>query len=299
MADIPRIICVGAMLWDVIGHSPARLAPGDDVGGRIRRMPGGVALNIALALARQGLPAAMLSSVGRDSSGAALLAEAGRRGVDTRWVWRNGDLPTDSYLAIESPDGLVAAIADAGCVETAGAEILAPLRDGRLGDRTHPWSGTLILDGNLTPATLAGLGDDPCLSAVDLRIAPASPDKVARLRPLLGHPRATFHLNRAEAEALAGRSFPGALDAARAVIALGARRALVTDGANAAADACNGAPILTETPPPVAALRVTGAGDAFVAAHIVAERAGASRTEALRAAIGASATHVSGLEQSP
>jgi pseudouridine kinase len=297
MAEMPMIVCAGAMLWDMIGHSSARLAPGDDVPGRIRRLPGGVALNIALALARQGLPAAILSCVGRDSSGEALLAEAGRHGIDTRWVWRDSDLPTDSYLAIESPDGLVAAIADVRGVETAGAAILAPLRDGRLGDGANPWPGTLILDGNLTPATISELADDPCLAAADLRIAPASPDKVARLRPLLTHPRAMFHLNRAEAEALTGRRFSAAPEAAEAVIALGASRALVTDGAKAAADACRGATTLTETPPPVAALRVTGAGDTFVAAHIAAERAGASRTEALAAAVRASATHVSGMEQ--
>lgn len=297
MAETPLILCVGAMLWDVIGSSPARLAPGDDVAGQIRRMPGGVALNIALALARQGLPVAILSSVGRDTPGDALLAEAGRLGVDTRWIWREGNQPTDTYLAIESPDGLVAAIADVARIETAGARILSPLRDGRLGDRRTPWPGTLILDGNLTPAAISELGDDPCLAAADLRIAPASPDKVARLRPLLTHPRATFHLNRAEAEALTGRGFSGAPDAAEAVVALGASRALVTDGARAAADACRGEPTLTETPPPVAALRVTGAGDTFVAAHIAAERAGADRTQALRAAIRASATHVSGMEQ--
>ena len=297
MAEMPMIVCAGAMLWDMIGHSSARLAPGDDVPGRIRRLPGGVALNIALALARQGLPAAILSCVGRDSSGEALLAEAGRHGIDTRWVWRDSDLPTDSYLAIESPDGLVAAIADVRGIETAGAAILAPLRDGRLGDGANPWPGTLILDGNLTPAMLAGLVGDPCLAAAQLRIAPASPDKVTRLRPLLAEPRAIFHLNRAEAEALAGRRFPDAPQAAAAMIALGAGRVLVTDGVKAAADAARNEPTLTETPPQVAATRVTGAGDSFVAAHIAAEWAGASRSEALRAAIRASATHVSGMEQ--
>lgn len=299
MADIPPIICAGAMLWDVIGHSPARLAAGDDVPGRIRRSPGGVALNIALALARQGQPVAMLSCVGRDLAGTSLLAEAGRLGIDTRWIWRDSDLPTDGYLAIESPDGLVAAIADMRGIETAGPQILAPLRDGRLGSRARPWPGTLVIDSNLTAATLSDLAGDPCLAAATLRIAPTSPDKVARLRPLLQAPRAVFHLNRAEAEALTGRGFASAMEAAMALVALGARRAVVTDGARAAADASSNGPVLTETPPPVAAMRVTGAGDSFTAAHIVAERAGASRIEALRAAVAASAAHVSGTEHSP
>ena len=81
------------------------------------------------------------------------------------------------------------------------------------------------------------------------------------------------------------------------MIALGAGRVLVTDGVNAAADAAKDEPTLTETPPQVAAMRVTGAGDSFVAAHVAAELAGASRSEALAAAIRASATHVSGMEQ--
>ena len=48
----PDILCIGAMLWDVIGRAPRRMAPGADVPGRIRHIPGGVALNVALALAR-------------------------------------------------------------------------------------------------------------------------------------------------------------------------------------------------------------------------------------------------------
>jgi sugar/nucleoside kinase (ribokinase family) len=40
--------------------------------------------------------------------------------------------------------------------------------------------------------------------------------------------------------------------------------------------------------------RVTGAGDTFMAAHIVAERRGATRAEALASAIRAAATYVSG-----
>jgi pseudouridine kinase len=292
MNAMPSIICLGAMLWDLIGHSAARLAPGDDVPGRISQQPGGVALNVALALARQGLRPAILSSLGMDASGEALIAETRRRGVDTRWLSRQSRLPTDSYMAIESPDGLVAAIADTRALEAAGEAILAPLCDGRLGDVAHPWRGTLVVDGNLTPQALDRIACDSCLSEAALRIVPASPDKAARLRPLLQHPRATFHLNRAEAEALVGESFDSAAHAAETVVAHGAARVLVTDGRRLAADALRGADTLTETPPPVDAIRVTGAGDAFLAAHFAAELTGAERTEALSRAIRAAASHI-------
>ncbi|UFM63703.1 PfkB family carbohydrate kinase [Paracoccus sp. MA] len=297
MTAPPRILCLGAMLWDVIGRSAVRVLPGADLPGRITRQPGGVALNVALALARQGLEPAMLSAVGRDPAGEALVAEAGRRGVDTRWLWRDTGLVTDSYLAIESPEGLVAAIADARALETAGTALLAPLRDGRLGDAARPWRGTLVVDGNPSAPVLTEIARDPCLADADLRIVPASPDKAARLRVLIDDPRAIFHLNRAEAEALAGRSLPDAARAAEAVLALGARRVLVTDGAGTAADAAQGAPTLTATPRPVAAIRVTGAGDSFLAAHLAAESRGATRAEALTRAMNAASDHVCGKDQ--
>lgn len=290
----PCILCLGAMLWDVIGHSATRIEPGDDLPGRITRQPGGVALNVALALARQGLASAMLAAIGRDAPGDALIVEAQGRGVDTRWLYRDDGFETDSYIAIESPDGLVAAIADARALETAGGAILAPLRDGRLGDVARPWQGTLVIDGNLTAEILAGIADDRCLAGADLRIVPASPDKAPRLKQLITHPRATFHLNRAEAEMLAGRTFDHALDAAEAVVALGARRVLVTDGPRPAADAARGEPGLSKAPPPLATRRVTGAGDTFLAAHLAAELRGADRAKALECALSAASAHVSG-----
>ena len=80
---------------------------------------------------------------------------------------------------------------------------------------------------------------------------------------------------------------------AAALLARGARRALVTDGGNSASD---GSPdgILTQTPPSVLVTRVTGAGDTFMAAHIVAEAQGCNRDESLSRALTAAATYVSG-----
>jgi sugar/nucleoside kinase (ribokinase family) len=76
-------------------------------------------------------------------------------------------------------------------------------------------------------------------------------------------------------------------------VARGARRALVTDGAKLCCDA-DAEGLRTACPPEVRITRVTGAGDTFMAAHIAAERGGASRAAALARALGAAATHVSG-----
>lgn len=277
------------MLWDVIGRTPRRMAPGADVPGRIRHVPGGVALNVAVALARRGFAPAILSAVGRDPEGNALVAAAERLGVATAHLLRDGGWPTDSYMAIEDAEGLVAAIADAHGLEAAGAAILAPL-DGALSG----WTGPVVLDGNLPPDLLAFIARDRRLADTDLRVAPASPGKAERLEPLLAARRGCLYLNRFEAEILAGHACPDAASAARALVTRGAVRVLVTDGPRPVAEAAPGAPVLTAAPPPVAVARVTGAGDCFIAAHLAAERAGHGREAALTRAVHAAAAHVAG-----
>ena len=85
-----------------------------------------------------------------------------------------------------------------------------------------------------------------------------------------------------------------ASEAAGALLAAGAGHVLVTDGPRAACEGRQGQGLLTASPPQVQVLRVTGAGDRFMAAHIVAERAGQPREAALTAALAAAAAHVSG-----
>lgn len=288
-APHPDVLCIGAMLWDVIGRAPRRMAPGADVPGRIRHIPGGVALNVAVALARWGLAPAVLSAVGRDPEGAALVGAAEGLGVLTGWLARDSGLPTDCYMGIEDSQGLIAAIADVHSLEAAGAAILAPL-DGALAG----WIGPVVLDGNLTEDLLATIASDQRLAGADLRVVPASPGKAERLEPLIAARRGCFYLNRLEAETLAGRACPDAASAAEAVVARGAARVLVTDGPNEAAEAIARGPTLTLTPPPVVVARVTGAGDCFLAAHLAAGLAGQPRETALRRAVEAAAAHVSG-----
>ena len=290
----PDILCIGSVLWDIIGRSPASMQLGSDVPGRITRLPGGVAMNIAMALRRFGLTPALLTSIGRDAEGCDLIAACLRLGLDCAHVYRSDDLPTDRYMAIESAGGLIAAVADAHSLEAAGDKILRPLADGRLGSASLPYAGTVALDGNLTEALLATIAASPLFAAADLRVAPASPGKALRLLPLLGHPRTTLYLNREEAGLLGQASFASAPEAATALLARGARRVLVTDGGKPAAEGRHGAGVIEGAPPPVLVTRVTGAGDTFMAAHIVAERRGAGREAALAAALRAAADHVSG-----
>lgn len=291
----PDILCIGAVLWDIVGRAESSVAARGDIAGRIRRVPGGVAMNIAMALAREGLKPALLGVVGEDSEGFALLSAARAMDLMTDWMTESSTLRTDCYMAIEDPSGLVAAIADAHSLELAGDTILAPLFDGRLGSRDAPWEGMIALDGNLTEGLLSDIAQDPAFARADLRIAPASPGKAERLLPLMSHPGATLYVNRQEAAILCARALDDSRSAAEALVAMGARRAVVTDGARDASDALRGGPTLCAPAHAVTARRITGAGDTFLAAHLHAERTGQPRAAALEAAQRAAADYVATL----
>ncbi len=289
MAGCRPILCVGAAHWDLIARAATPLGPGADLPGRIARQPGGVALNVALALAALGRPVALLSAIGRDLAGDSLLVEASARGVVTAHVTRV-EGPSDGYVAIEGPDGeIFAAVADCRALEAAGTTPLGPLRDGALAEPGAPWTSGVVVDGNLPEAALIEIAR---LVAGNLAIVPASPGKAARLAPLLGRAAATLYVNRREAEEMLGVALPDSRAAAAGLRARGAREVVVTDGAAPATQA-SAAGIVTVAPPHVATRSLTGAGDRFLAAHLAARADGLAPEAALRAAVAASAAHIS------
>lgn len=293
MTATPDILCIGSVLWDVIGRSASAMRQGSDVPGRITRLPGGVAMNIAMTLVRFGLTPALLTAIGRDAEGDELVAACAARGMITDTIYRSDDLPTDIYMAVEGANGLIAAIADAHSLEAAGSKILAALTDGRLATAETPFDGLVALDGNLKLDLLSDIARSPVLEKADLRVAPASPGKAERLAPFVQGGRGTLYVNLEEAGLLCQRKFSDSRSAAEGLLTRGAARVLVTDGG---ADATEGRPegLLTQTPPQVLVTRVTGAGDTFMAAHIAADAEGVIADEALRRALHAAATYVSG-----
>ena len=293
MTNTPEILCIGSVLWDVIGRASVAMRQGSDVAGRITRLPGGVALNIAMTLAQFGLKPALLTAIGRDPEGEELISACHARGLITDWIYRSDDLPTDIYMAVEGANGLIAAIADAHSLEAAGDKILRPLSDGGLAKPGAPFTGRVALDGNLTVDLLSEIAQSGVFEAADLRIAPASPGKANRLMPFLRARRGTLYVNLEEAELLCSARFTDSGHAAAALLERGAARVLVTDGGASASEG-NAAGIVTQTPPQVLVTRVTGAGDTFMAAHIAAEAAGADTATALERALKAAATYVSG-----
>lgn len=293
MADRSDILCIGSVLWDVIGRSASVMREGSDVPGRITRLPGGVAMNIAMTLVRFGMKPALLTAVGRDAEGDELIAACAARGMMIDTVYRSEDLPTDRYLAVEGANGLIAAVADAHSLEAAGAKILGPLSDGRIATPDAPYTGPVALDGNLTLDLLDEIARSPLLASSDLRVAPASPGKAERLLPFVQQGRGTLYVNLEEAGLLCQARFETSQAAAEGLLARGAARVLVTNGGSDATEA-TAQRMITRQPPQVLVTRVTGAGDTFMAAHIAAETQSCSPEDALERALYAAATYVSG-----
>ena len=292
-ASPTQILCIGSVLWDVVGRSASHMRQGSDVPGRITRLPGGVAMNIAMTLARFGMKPVLLTTIGQDAEGHELVQSCKDLGLVTRYIYRSDDLPTDRYMAVEGANGLIAAIADAHSLEASGDKILRPLFNGDLGDAKTPYKGPVALDGNLTLTLLEHISTNPGFAEADLRVAPASPGKAERLLPFLNHHRATLYVNLEEAGLMCQTEFTSSEAAAAGLLQRGARRVLVTDGGQSATEA-DANQSITQTPPVVLVTRVTGAGDTFMAAHIAAESNGADRDMALNRALMAAASFVSG-----
>ncbi len=293
MGQTHDILCIGSVLWDVIGRTDTRMQVGSDVAGRITRLPGGVAMNIAMTLRRFEMVPALLTAIGRDEEGRELLDLCRKMGMVCDHVHLDHELPTDKYMAVEGAGGLIAAIADAHSLEAVGDAILAPLENGTLGDAAAPYQGIIALDGNLTTDLLTDIAGRASFTRADLRVAPASPGKARRLAPLMRHPGTTLYLNLEEAALLCGEDFDTAAEAAEALLARGANRVLITHGNRDAAEGDSGR-VNSAPCPQVAVKRITGAGDTFMAAHIAAESRGADKPAALSAALAAAAAYVSG-----
>lgn len=285
------VLCIGSALWDTIASTTVRMKPGYDVPGCIIRRPGGVALNIALALVRSGQVAALLSTIGKDAEGDALIAELIAEGVDCQYITRTDD-PTDNYLAVETVSGAVfAAVADCASLEKAGESILSPLRDGRLASLENPWRGAVIIDGNLPISVLNSISRHGDFSHAALSFVPASPGKAGRMRTALKSQGGTLFVNKGEAEILCGMDFTDSLEAAQTLRQLGAHRTVVTDGPNSAV--LSGQELVQIIPPKVDARTTTGAGDVFLAAFIATELAGEHPAEyILQTAVNAAAAHI-------
>jgi len=261
LPDRRPVVCVGAANLDRKLRSTDTLALRTSNPASQSESFGGVARNIAENLARLGTTVALLTAIGADSSGAALLAHAEGLGIDVRGALKL-DGCSGTYTAVLDRDG----------------EMIVALADMALYDRLEPsfvdarqaqlaGAALVVADLNLPHDTVAALAAQARRTGTPLVLVAVSEPKMNRLPADLSGVRLLI-LNAGELAARVGRPLPddAALAAAmREVRAQGARDIVVTRGARGVlVTAGNEIADLPALPADV--VDVTGAGDAFAAA---------------------------------
>lgn len=259
----PKILCIGSILWDIIGYSITPLARGDDKEGIISRQPGGVAMNLAVRLSRYGITPAIISALGDDTAGLELIEICKKHSIIYDDILVCPKRRTDFYMAIEDPDGVALAIADTRLLTENKGKVLNPLISGRYKN----WNSPIILDSNLSDEVLEELRYNSAFKNSDFRLAPGSPSKVDRLIMFLTHSGSSIYLNLKEANYILRKTFQSSVDAALEILSYGLNSVLVTNGERTACFA-QGNELIKLKPPTVKVSKLTGAGDVLMATHI-------------------------------
>jgi sugar/nucleoside kinase (ribokinase family) len=291
MTGRPRVLCAGILVADLVVPplpelpAPGELAATDD----FLLASGGCAANVAISLAKLGVPSAVAGRLGVDFFGDFLEGELNRFGVETRGLRRSAGRGTSQTVV------LPVAGEDRRFVHSFGANAEFTVQDV---DRSalaqcevFYLGGHLVLPAVSAPE-LADLyaearagGARTVLDVVVPRGAAVSIESVREILPYVD----VFVPNEDEARALTGEAEPQR-QAAR-LLRAGAGMVIVTRGT--AGSVVQSRDELLEVPAPrVASVDQSGAGDGFSAGLTVGLLAGwdAERTVRFASIIGASAT---------
>jgi pseudouridine kinase len=279
LPEAKRITCMGGATIDRKYHARNEVVLGTSNPAEGSRSFGGVARNVAENLARLGAATSLITILGDDESGRAILRHMRDLAVDMSRVVVTGAKPTAEYAALLNPGSdLVLGIAD--------MDILDLLTVGHV---ERIWShlaatSWLFADCNLPGDVIAALISRKHSARYRLAIDAVSILKAKRLPQDLTGIDLLF-LNRDEAEALLDpHTASSPEETARALQARGAREVVLTLGPQG---------FVVATPDhvtrmqsvPASPIDVTGAGDGMIAGTLYRVLAGEPLSDA--AAVGA------------
>lgn len=287
--SVVRALVVGSLVMDLSFQVPKRPEPGEVIlAESFGAYRGGKGYNQAVALARLGAEVTMIGALGADAYGEEFMAALKHEGIDASRMVRLSESYTSIAVPLVTPDG------DVGFVHAQGANaLLHP-------DRCHdlPQTDIVLLQGEIPPETSRAVARQARQSNAKIMLNPApvhhiTPELIAiadilcpnevEARALLGLSSATIDASQEYAHRLA-------LDGRVAIVTLGARGAVWSDGATHG----------ISTPPRVTAIDATAAGDSFCAALALAIVEGQAIPDAVHfaCAAGAHAVTVRGAEPS-
>jgi ribokinase len=284
----PSVVVVGSINEDVILRVPRPIEAGETVTAlAVERLPGGKGANQAVAAARAGAEVAMLGRVGDDPAGPRMVKALRLENVVTGMVRSLPGAATGTAYVTVTPDGESTIIIDPGAN--------AHLRPGDVEEQRDTLAAATVMVAQLevpldTVAAAVRLAVATGTRAV-VTLAPARAvpgDLLAGLDPLLvNEHEAAFFLG---ARATGPRAALGdrVEDAARRLLDLGARSAVITLGIRGAAIADRSGVRQLGAVSVDKVVDTTGAGDAFAGTLAAALAGGRSLDdsvgEGLRAA---------------
>jgi len=277
-----RVCVLGSLNMDLVVHTPEFPRPGETVlGATFQVHPGGKGANQAVAAARLGARTALIGAVGADEWGNELRSKLAGEGVDFEHVIRLPAEATGVGVITITPDGENAIVVASGANMALTPDHVDAAREEIVG------ASALLLQ-NEVPAAV-NLRAAEIARAADVRViwnaAPAvdvDPELLALVDVLV--------VNRAEARALAGLAddedvSPSGI--ARRLYSRGAGLVAITLGAEGAL-LFDGETVTKEPAPEVEVVDTVAAGDAFVAALVVAHKGCELRLcDALKVAVAA------------
>jgi sugar/nucleoside kinase (ribokinase family) len=270
---VTGVVCAGGAVSDLKLHLRERSVPGTSNPATAGSGFGGVARNVAENLATL-LPGRvrLVSAVGDDDAGRALLTHASERGIDVAGVRVRPGRATARYVALLEPGGDLT-------IGAAAMDVLDEITLADLDAADPAGRAALFCDTNLTPAVLAhalSRGGAGRLVAVDAV-------STAKVRKLPADLRGLTLLCCNADEAAAFLGVPGApAELATGLRRAGATNVVLTLGADGVL-AASAAGVEHVPAVPARTLDVTGAGDALVAGALTALIGGAGLADAARA----------------
>jgi len=279
----PRIVVVGSVNMDLVLHCAVIARPGETLTGRdLQQHFGGKGANQAVAAARLGAEVWLIGRVGTDGFGDLLLQGLQSAGVRTEYVQRSAGASGVAVIQVEdSGQNSIVVIPGAnGCVTSADVLAAADVIRG---------ADVLLVQFEVPLEAVATAVETATAAGVSVIVDPAPAQ-----REVSGVILSADWLvpNETEAEVLTGaavRDRAGAERAVRRLQQLGAKRALVTLGADGVLLVDTAGQVLVAEPFRVAAVDTTAAGDAFAGALAYALAGGVSESEAVRFACAAGA----------
>jgi len=154
MKDKDYIVCIGGANYDIHSRIQHEVVLKDSNIAHIYASAGGVVRNIAENLAKMGENCVLLTAVGNDGFGQAVIADSQKAGIDCSEVYVDNEHPTSVYLDILGYDGDM-------CLAANDMRILGFLPDKYFDEKEELIKNAkaLVLDANLTKSHIKKICD--------------------------------------------------------------------------------------------------------------------------------------------